>query len=204
MRRPFSDNFVAIHSVKFNLGNKAPLVLSVILNDSISTSAMVDSGATSLFIDFDFLKKNNLKPQRKKYPEILRVVDGRESSGGAISHEIELDLLLGEHFERTVFQVTKLSDYPIILGKAWLDRHNPSIHWSSNSISFLSKFCSSSCLKTLGSEPSNKNCPDTCPSPVSLSFCSDLVKQDNHQVFAVSSKDIQEYHLNFMSLYPCL
>ena len=93
---------------------------------------MADSGATSLFVDAHFLEKNNLKPIKKKYPETLKVVDGRESVSGAITHEIELNLQLGDHLERALFQVTKLSDYPIILGKAWLNRHDPTIHWSSN------------------------------------------------------------------------
>ena len=82
---------------------------------------MIDSGATSLFVDIDFINQNNLKPKSKKYPESLKLVDGRESSGSSITHEIELSIQIDNHFERTLFQVTKLSDYPLILGKAWLD-----------------------------------------------------------------------------------
>lgn len=65
------------------------------------------------------------KKKSKKYLEILTVVDGRKSTGGAIIHEIKLDMLLGNHFEGTLSQVTKLLENPIILGKSCLDRHNP-------------------------------------------------------------------------------
>lgn len=154
---------------------------------------MIDSGATSLFVDSDFLLKNNLKPRKKKYPESLTVVDGRESAGGAITHEIKLELLLGDHYEGAIFQVTKLSDYSIILGKAWLDRHNPSINWPSNSVSFSSNFCLSNC------SPANKVKPSTyLDSTISISSVSfpalnKLAKRNKLRIFAVSVSDVKAH-----------
>lgn len=191
MRRASSDHLVAIHSLRSNLGNKAPLVLSVLINNSLSSYAMVDSGATSLFIDFDFLSKNHLEPQKKKRPEILKVVDGRESLGGAITHEIELKFSLGDHSECAVFQVTKLSDYPIILGKAWLDRHDPAINWSTNHISFSSKYCLSNCLKS--PEFVSATLSETSACSVPPLACSQLVKNERNQIYAVSVSDIRNH-----------
>lgn len=159
---------------------------------------MIDSGATSLFVDAEFLKINKLKPRKKKYPETLRVVDGRESCEGAIKYEIELHILLGDHKERALFQVTKLAEYPLILGKAWLDRHNPDIDWPSNSISFESKFCKKSCISLNSSEtqlPSRSN--PLLPLPdirtASFSTLSKISKQYKSQIFAVSKNDILEH-----------
>ena len=191
MRRAPSDRSVAIHSLRSNLGNKAPLVLPVLVNHCIPASAMVDSGATSLFIDINFLSKNNLKPQIKRHPEILKVVDGRESIAGAITHEIELEILLGEHSERTILQVTKLSDYPIILGKAWLDRHNPDINWSTNFISFTSSFCLSNCMNSSKSVPKVNFENHVCS--VSPVVFGQLALKEKLQIYAVSTSDIREY-----------
>lgn len=185
MRRPSSHKKVAIHSLNCNLGNKKPLVLPVSINSEIPAIAMVDSGATSLFVDSEFLLKNNLKAKKKQLPETLRVIDGRESAGGAITHEIELDLSLGNHFERTLFQVTKLSDYPFVLGKAWLDRHNPTIIWPLNEISFNSEFCLSNCLHFLESESYNN--------PVPFPAFEQLARNKKLQIYAVSVSDIRQY-----------
>lgn len=154
---------------------------------------MVDSGATSLFVDMEFLRRNNLIPTEKPLPEKLTVVDGRESAGGAITHEIVLDLLLGEHFERALFQVTKLSDYPIILGKAWLNYHNPVINWSLNSLSFVSDFCRKSCLKCV-SESSNidVNSNKLNFSPPYIEF-SHFITQSNPKIHSVSNKELQDF-----------
>ncbi|KHJ32242.1 hypothetical protein EV44_g3193 [Erysiphe necator] len=90
--RQFSrDNDVAIHSLRTNLGNKSSLVLSCLVNASISATAMVDSGATSFFVDLEFLRQNNLNPKKKTKPEVFTVVDGRESVGGAIMSVLKSD-----------------------------------------------------------------------------------------------------------------
>ena len=183
----------AIYSSCSNLGNKKPLVLPVLVNQYIHSTAMVDSGATSLFVDLDFLRQNNLNPRPKVFAETLKLVDGRDSTGGAITHEIELSILIDNHFEHTLFQVTKLSDYPLILGKAWLDRHNPSVNWPCNSLSFLSEYCSSRCLPA--TKPSLVSKPEIkSPAfPVSYSNLMKLAKKEKLRIFTVSAEAVKEH-----------
>jgi hypothetical protein len=57
-----------------------------------SGSIMVDSGATSCFIDFDFALSQNFPLRKKTHPEALLVVDGRKSSAGDILYEVDIRL----------------------------------------------------------------------------------------------------------------
>jgi hypothetical protein len=107
---------------------------------------MVDCGATSQFIDQDFALKNGLKLRRKAVPEVLTVVDGRTSVAGDLTHEVTIQLLIDQHLENVVFQVTKLGSVPLILGKTWLRRHNPLIDWTNNTVNFRSAWCQAHCL----------------------------------------------------------
>lgn len=136
-----------------NLGNKPPLVLDCIINDSLPCTCMVDSGATSVFIDAHFVSTHKLATKKKKYPESLKVVDGRNSAAGQITHEVDLNLQIDQHVERITFQVTQIAGYPIVLGKAWLDRHDPEISWSKNTLTFSSPSCQNLCLPKRPSPP---------------------------------------------------
>jgi hypothetical protein len=55
---------------------------------------------------------------------------------GDLTHEVTLQLLIDQHLENVVFQVTKLGSVPMVLGKTWLRRHNPLIDWADNTITF--------------------------------------------------------------------
>jgi hypothetical protein len=129
-----------------NLGSEAPIILGCLLNGHISGTAMVDCGATSQFIDQDFAPKNGLKLRRKAVPEVLTVVDGRTSVAGDLTHEVTIQLLIDQHLENVIFQVTKLGSVPLILGKTWLRRHNPLIDWVNNTVNFRSAWCHAHCL----------------------------------------------------------
>jgi hypothetical protein len=79
---------------------------------------MIDSGATSCFIDFDFTLAQRYPLQKKTRPKALLVVDGRKSSTGDILYEVDIHLQINQHLETSVFQVTKISGYPAILGRS--------------------------------------------------------------------------------------
>jgi len=84
---PISTQF--IHSL--NLGNKAPLVLPATFSGT-SGSIIVNSGATSCFIDFNFALSQNFPLRKKTHPEALLVVDGRKSSAGDILYKVDIRL----------------------------------------------------------------------------------------------------------------
>ena len=101
-----------------------------------------------MFIDEDFARANNIPLKLKNKPETLTVVDGRTSSAGDIIYEAEIQLQLDQHIETAIFQVTKISGYPAILGRSWLSYHSPDINWAKGTITFSSPICQISCLPT--------------------------------------------------------
>ena len=68
-----------------NLGCNQPMVIPVTLqltsgSSPVPGSTMIDSGASTQFLDLDFAVNNNLPLDLKPKPETLIVVDGREAT----------------------------------------------------------------------------------------------------------------------------
>ncbi len=57
-----------------------------ILEDIPQVSALVDSGATSSFIDQTFIAQHNIHVVKKLTPVPVEVIDGRTIASGAITH----------------------------------------------------------------------------------------------------------------------
>ena len=161
----------------FDLGNERPLAFKALINKKIKTLTMLDSGASTSFIDEAFIRKHKLVSRPKQCAEVVRVVDGRQSASGMITHEIDLSLTINEHQEILTFQITCIARYDIILGKSWLSKHDPEIRWSSNLLSFPSSYCQENCIRSpkpsqpseylyLPSQPPrvprSPSCPSTC------------------------------------------
>ena len=114
---------------------------------SYKSCAFIDSGGNGFgFIDINFVQKLSLKLLPLRQPRILRVVDGRKSASGLVNHYVKVELQINQHSEIADLFVTRLGQYPIILGHGWLARHNPSINWSQNCIRFDSCYCAKKCL----------------------------------------------------------
>ena len=128
-------------------------MLNCKVNTDTSTTCMIDSGASSQFMDHAFAVDNGFKLVLKSVPETLTVVDGRPSAAGLLTHEVHASLLIDQHLERLVFQVTQLASYPLILGKSWLRYHNPVIDWAKNTVLFGSGHCQAHCLPVRTPEP---------------------------------------------------
>jgi predicted aspartyl protease len=91
--------------------------------------ALVDSGATGLFIDQEYIKCNQI-PTRKLSNSIpVCNVDGTANMADAISEVVELILQYNRHSERALFCVTGLRSQNLILGHTWLQDHNPEVDW---------------------------------------------------------------------------
>lgn len=147
----YPDPDLTISSLTYSKNLNA-LVLACSLinnNSSIKTCAFIDSGGNGFgFIDSNFVQKNHLRKYLLPIPRTLRVVDGRKSVAGMITHSVKTRLDIGDHSEVAELFITKLGNYPIILGHGWLSRHNPSIDWISNSIRFTSYLCTTICTQT--------------------------------------------------------
>ncbi|SOV09705.1 uncharacterized protein UDID_19292 [Ustilago sp. UG-2017a] len=100
-------------------------------------NVMIDSGATTNFIDSRFVTLHSPPLTSKPLTETLLLADGKTQV--IISKEVQLSCLVAELFPSDItFQVTDLGLCPIILGLPWLKGANPSIDWKSGNITMRS------------------------------------------------------------------
>jgi len=68
--------------------------------------ALVDSGATSSFIDQTFIAQHNIHVVKKSTPVPVEVIDRRTIASGAITHETTpLEFCIGKHTEKIVLNI---------------------------------------------------------------------------------------------------
>jgi hypothetical protein len=106
--------------------------------------ALVDSGATSSFIDQTFVVQHNILVIKKSTLVPIEVIDGRTIASGAITHETTpLELCIGKHTKKIILNIISTPHHPIILGLPWLEAHNPIIDWRSRYLTFSTQQCTS-------------------------------------------------------------
>ena len=100
--------------------------LAQFTKDVIKTKGMVDSSGTGIvFMNVSFVQKDKFELDKLPYPQILNVVDGRESSAGSVTHSAIFDLNINNYTETITAFVTELGQNNLILGLPWLTKHNP-------------------------------------------------------------------------------
>ncbi len=93
---------------------------------------LVDCGATSCFVDNDFVTSSSITTSPLEAPIPVRNADGSLNRGGPILSVIDVFLSTPLTEERITLEVTSLAGpFDIILGLPWLKRHNPLIDWVS-------------------------------------------------------------------------
>jgi hypothetical protein len=108
-----------------------------------SVRALLDSGATGMFIDREYVKANHLNTQSLSRPIPVRNVDGTPNEAGSVTEMVELVLKYKNHSEKAFFAVTGLGWQNVIMGHSWLRKHNPDIDWVTGEVK-MSR-CSGSC-----------------------------------------------------------
>jgi hypothetical protein len=88
---------------------------------------MVDSGSTSDFISYEYVKQHSLAVKEYKHSKCVWLADGQHHT---VNSYVECELQIGELVECIQLGVIPLVDYDVIVGSPWLKRHNPSIDWS--------------------------------------------------------------------------
>src|SRR5258708_3528401 len=102
---------------------------------SIATSALLDSGATGMFINRDFVQKHQLETTPLPQPILLCNIDGSTNEHGSITEEVHALLCFRQHLERAQFAVTNLGWQSVIIGHPWLSHHNPEVDWTTQKVS---------------------------------------------------------------------
>ena len=95
---------------------------------------MVDSGATTKFLQWHFVEQNHVSTRKLKQPIPLYNIDGTENRDGTITEVAVLDMMLGDHQEQVVFVVTDIGEEDVIIGLDWLRKHNPKVDWEHGSL----------------------------------------------------------------------
>jgi len=103
-------------------------------HEGISVKALLDSGATGLFMSKRCTERGDFKLIKLKKPILVRNVDSTGNSGGAILHEVEVNLYFKGYVERVRMDVCNLGKTEVILGIPWLQTHNPEIDWEKKKV----------------------------------------------------------------------
>ena len=96
--------------------------------------ALVDCGATSDFIDSDFVARNRIPVRDLSWPTPVFNVDGTPNEAGEIRSFADVVVNYKGHSERMQLAVTSLGKQDLILGHAWLRLHNPEINWETQQV----------------------------------------------------------------------
>ena len=96
-------------------------------HEGVTVDALLDSGATGLFMDKKFIEKNGFRMEKLERPVKVMNVDGTHNSRGDITHEVTCNIYYKGHRERARFDVCNLGRTEVILGMPWLTAHNPEI-----------------------------------------------------------------------------
>jgi gag-polyprotein putative aspartyl protease len=92
-------------------------------------TALVDSGATENFIDYQTVVRLRLGSNQLATPRPVHNVDGTPNKSGEITHATDLYIRLRNKEQRVRFFVTNLGKDQMILGHPWLRTFNPQINW---------------------------------------------------------------------------
>src|ERR1700722_10596289 len=134
---------------------------------------MIDSGVQGNFINQVFISENNINTKKKRTARYISMVDGREIEGGKITQECTFTLYVNNHIEIITCDVVNIGQHDLILGAAWLKKHNPEIHWQRQEICFC-------------------NCEDECyqPDPADIAelYTSETGLPSQYQIFLQALK----------------
>jgi len=128
-RKEVRRTFKMLREVWLNIG-----VEKIDTHEGIMIKALLDSGATGMFMDKQTAARHGFKLQKLERPLVVRNVDGTNNSKGAITHKVECNVFYKGHMERMRMDVCDLGKTEVILGILWLAAHNPEINWETGEV----------------------------------------------------------------------
>jgi hypothetical protein len=106
-------NSVAINNYMPTM--KIPIAIRV-NSRTITVNAMIDSGATSCFINPRLIKQYWLLIVKKEKLGEIYVVDGRSIASGKLTYEFNGTLIIGTLHQKYTFEITDIGKHDVILG----------------------------------------------------------------------------------------
>ena len=98
-------------------------------HEGVMVKALLDSGATGMFVDKKFVKEHGFRVKKLDRPVEVKNVDETSNSGGNITHELECNVFYRGHHERLRMDICNLGRTKMILGMPWLAAYNLEINW---------------------------------------------------------------------------
>jgi len=89
-------------------------------HEGVMVKVLLDSGVTGMFMDKKMAVKYGFRLQKLERPVAVRNVDGTNNSGGAITHQVEVNVYYKSHIERMRMDVCDLGKTDVILEMLWL------------------------------------------------------------------------------------
>ncbi len=86
----------------------------------MQAEALVDSGATTNFIDKMFVENNNLSTNKLANPHVVRNADGTLNQSGSITDYVRAYVEIGTHKSTHYLYVTNLGDKEMMIGYTYL------------------------------------------------------------------------------------
>jgi len=94
----------------------------------VTIKVLLDSGTTGMFIDRKTVAKHRFRLQKLKRPVRVKNMDGIYNSGGAITHEVKVNVYYKSYVERMRMDICDLGRTEVILGIPWLVAYYPEIN----------------------------------------------------------------------------
>ena len=107
---------------------KIPVILWI-YKKKVQTKALVDSGATTNFIDRVVMENNNLVTYKLANPYHVINMDGTPSKAGQITEYVWAYVEIGLYRTTQHLFVTNLGNKEMMIGYLYLYKHNQNIDW---------------------------------------------------------------------------
>ena len=128
----FSPSILALNSSAAGDCSQRLLVVTVTVN-AVPCRLLVDSGASRNFISHAWLKQHHIRPSNLRLPLRIRLADGTINATAQELPNATVNFT-SDFSYCSSFVATALQGYDGILGKPFLADLNPSIDWSTNTI----------------------------------------------------------------------
>ncbi len=102
-----------------------PITIKCKRSTTMKIEALFDSSASTCFIDKELVQQHKLPLVKKKMSMVVEVIDNWSLSSKLMTHETKaLEITIGSHISKIVFNVISSLTNPIIVGLSWLILHN--------------------------------------------------------------------------------
>jgi len=103
-------------------------------HEGIMIKALLDSGATGMFMDRQTAARHGFKLQKLERPIAVRNVDGTNNSRGTITYQVECNVFYKGHMERMRMDVCDLEKTEVIFQIMCCQPWYPQINWETGEV----------------------------------------------------------------------